>query len=112
MRILRDQKIDARHMPIEDLSAELPPNAADAVSIVYVVSAFPSEERGRGGVVIEQLRARFSQACIVAVLLTGMLLQPEAVAEVEDLRGADKSATSLGNAVQLCLNMQPQQEQI
>ena len=48
VRILRDQKIDARHMSVEDLSAAPPPNAADAVSIVYVVSAFPSEERERG----------------------------------------------------------------
>src|SRR4029077_3290540 len=48
VRILRDQKIDARHMSLEDLNAAPPPNAAEAVSIVYVVSAFPSEERSRG----------------------------------------------------------------
>jgi len=53
VRILRDQKIDARHMSLEDMAAVPPPNAAEAVSIVYVVSAFPSEraraQRGDGG---------------------------------------------------------------
>ena len=106
VRILRDQKIDARHMPLEDLDAALPPNAAEAVSIVYVVSAFPSEERSRGEATAEKLRQRFPQACIVAVFLPGMLLQPEEAGE--DLRaiGADKSAESLGHAVQICLDMQ------
>ena len=53
------------------------PEAADAVSIVYVVSAFPSEERSRGEATAEEMRRRFPHACIVAVLLPGMLLQPE-----------------------------------
>src|SRR3984957_2514988 len=106
VRILRDQKIDARHMPLEDLDVALPPNAAEAVSIVYVVSAFPSEERGRGEATAGKLRQRFPQACIVAVYLPGMLLQPEDEAEDARLSGADKSAGSLGHAVQICLDMQ------
>jgi predicted PurR-regulated permease PerM len=106
VRILRDQKIDARHMPLEDLDVALPPNAAEAVSIVYVVSAFPSEERSRGEATAEKLRQRFPQACIVAVYLPGMLLQPEEEAEDMRLSGADKSAGSLGHAVQICLDMQ------
>ena len=106
VRILRDQKIDARHMPLEDLDVALPPNAAEAVSIVYVVSAFPSEERSRGEATAGKLRQRFPQACIVAVYLPGMLLQPDEEAEEEPLSGADKSAGSLGHAVQICLDMQ------
>ena len=106
VRILRDQKIDARHMPLEDLDVALPPNAAEAVSIVYVVSAFPSEERSRGEATAGKLRQRFPQACIVAVYLPGMLLQPEDEAEDARLSGADKSAGSLGHAVQICLDMQ------
>ncbi len=106
VRILRDQKIDARHMSLEDLSAVPPPGAEDAVSIVYVVSAFPSEERGQGQATVEQMRRRFPQACIVAVLLPGMLLQPEDGGG-EELHGADKTASSLGHAVQICLDMQP-----
>ncbi len=78
VRILRDRKIDARHMSLEDLDAVPPPNAADAVAIVYVVSAFPSEERGRGEATAQEMRRRFPQACIVSVFLPGMLLQPDA----------------------------------
>jgi predicted PurR-regulated permease PerM len=106
VRIFRDQKIDARHMSIEDLGAEVPENAAEAVSIVYVVSAFPSEERSRGDATAEKIRVRFPKACIVSVFLPGMLLQPEKEGEAEILHGADKSAGSLGHAVQICLDMQ------
>jgi len=106
VRILREQKIDARHMSIEDLAAAPPPNAAEAVSIVYVVSAFPSEERSRGEAATEKLRQQFSSACIVAVFLPGMLLQDEEADVGADLPGADKSAGSLGHAVQICLDMQ------
>ncbi len=107
VRILREQKIDARHMSIEDLEAAPPPNAADAVSIVYVVSAFPSEERIRGEGTVKRLREEFPNACIVAVFLPGMLLQEDEVGAAPTLRGADKSAGSLGHAVQICLDMHP-----
>lgn len=106
VRILRDRKIDARHMSLEDLDAVPPPNAADAVAIVYVVSAFPSEERGRGEATAQEMRRRFPQACIVSVFLPGMLLQPDG--EIDAMRGADKSAGSLGGAVQICLDLQRQ----
>jgi predicted PurR-regulated permease PerM len=106
VRILREQKVDARHMSIEDLEAAPPANAAQAVSIVYVVSAFPSEERSRGEATAQRLRNEFPRACIVAVYLPGMLLQEDEVGAGPTLRGADKSAGSLGHAVQICLDMQ------
>jgi predicted PurR-regulated permease PerM len=102
VRILRDQKIDARHLSLDELSKVPLPEAADAVSIVYVVSAFPSEERERGDATAQEMRRRFPRACIVSVYLPGMLLQPESE---EGIRGADKSASSLGDAVQICLDM-------
>jgi predicted PurR-regulated permease PerM len=105
VRILREQKIDARHVSIEDLETAPPPNAAEAVSLVYVVSAFPSEERSRGEATAERLRQQFPSACIVAVFLPGMLLQDEAGGEL-GMPGVDKSAASLGHAVQICLDMQ------
>jgi hypothetical protein len=104
VRILREQKMDARHMLLEDVETVPPPNAADAVYIVYVVSAFPSEERSRGDAAAAAMHRRFPHACIVAVFLPGMLLQPEN--DGSSLRGADKSASSLGHAVQICLDMQ------
>ena len=106
VRILREQKIDARHMSLEDLATPAPPEAADAVSLVYVVSAFPSEERSRGDAAAEDLRRRFPHACIVAVLLPGMLLEPETENGIDGIQGADKSASSLGQAVELCLDLQ------
>jgi predicted PurR-regulated permease PerM len=109
VRILREQKIDARHMSLEDMDAVPPPNAAEAVSLVYIVSAFPSEERVRSDTTAQEMRRRFPQACIVAVLLPGMLLQPEIEGLLVDkpgLHGADKAASSLGRAVQICLEMQ------
>jgi predicted PurR-regulated permease PerM len=111
VRILREQKMDARHMSIEDMEAAPPPNAAEAVSIVYVVSAFPSEERNRGETTVERLREEFPHACIVAVFLPGMLLQDDELGGAPAMRGADKSAGSLGHAVQICLDMQPKSAQ-
>jgi len=111
VRILRDQKVDARHMSLEDLEAAAPPNAAEAVSIVYVVSAFPSEERSLGDAAAEKLRQRFPNACIVAVFLPGMLLQEGDEDTDATMRSADKSAGSLGHAVQICLDMQSKSAQ-
>jgi predicted PurR-regulated permease PerM len=107
VRVLREQKLDARHMAIEDLEAPPPPNAAQAVSMVYVVSAFPSEERGRGEATVEKVRKEFPNACIVAVYLPGMLLREDEVGVGPTIAGADKSAGSLGRAVQICLDMHP-----
>jgi predicted PurR-regulated permease PerM len=108
VRILRDQKIDARHISLEDMkSVEPPPNAAELVSMVYLVSAFPSEERGGGDAAAQEMRRRFPHACIVAVFLPGMLLQEETGGELDGqkVRGADKSASSLGHAVQICMDV-------
>jgi predicted PurR-regulated permease PerM len=102
VRILREQKIDARHMSLEDMAAA-PSEAIEAVSMVYVISAFPSEERSRSEATANEMRQRFPRACIVAVLLPGMLLQPET--GMQSVPGADKSASSLGHAVQICLDM-------
>ena len=93
-------------MSLEDLDSTPPANAAAAVSIVYVVSAFPSEERSRGDATADKMRQRFPNACLVAVFLPGMLLQPEEEEVDVSMRGADKSAGSLAHAVQICLDMQ------
>ena len=104
VRILREQKIDARHMSLEDMATPAPPEAVDAVAIAYVVSAFPNEERSRGEITTEELRKRFPRACIVSVLLPGMLLEPDN--GIDRIEAADKAATSLGQAVEICIDMQ------
>jgi len=107
VRILRKQKIDARHLSLDDLSAVPPPQTAEAVSMVYVVSAFPSEERERGEAAVQEMRRRLPNACIVAVYLPGMLLQPQLGLELalQKVRGADKMADSLSLALQICIDM-------
>jgi hypothetical protein len=40
--------------------------------------------------------------CVARVLLPGMLLQPQSA--IDSIRGADKAATSFGEAVQICLD--------
>jgi hypothetical protein len=105
VRILRDQKVDARHLSIEDVSEPPPPDAVPGgVSMVYLVSAFPSDERSQGESVADKVRRRFPTACLVTVFLPGMLLQPGSA--TDSIRSADKAATSFGHAVQICLSMQ------
>jgi hypothetical protein len=103
VRILRDQKLDARHVTLEELQLPPPPGAsAESVSMVYLVSAFPSEERQRTDGIARELRHRFESACIVTVFLPGMLLQPEGPPRAAG--GADQTADSFGDAVQICLD--------
>ncbi len=106
VRILREQRLDARHVAIDEL-AQSPSSvaAAEQVSTVFVVSAFPSEERARGAALVKDLRERFSGARIVSVFLPGMLLQPGQVADAAC--GADKTARSFGEAAQIALDAAP-----
>ena len=69
--------------------------------MVYLVSAFPTEARGRADSVAEELRRRFPGACLVSVFLPGMLLQPDSA--IDTISGVDKAAASFGEAVQICL---------
>jgi hypothetical protein len=104
VRILRDQKLDARHVSLADM-AEAPPEAGsvESIAIVYIVSAFPNEERARAKPAVEAMRLRFPAARIVAVLLPGLLpgSDPERAPET----GADQSAMSLGEAAQVGLDL-------
>jgi predicted PurR-regulated permease PerM len=101
VRLLRDQKTDARHFSLEDLQGLIPPEAKPAsISVVYLVSALPGEERQRAAQVIEEIRRRFPDVCIVTVFLPGMLLQQGATAG--SVTTADKSATSFSEALHIC----------
>jgi hypothetical protein len=75
-RILRNLHIDARHLSTDDFAAfdteqhpELTPNA---VSMLYMVSADPARAQ-QGDALAGDLRKRFPNACIVAVLLPELL---------------------------------------
>jgi predicted PurR-regulated permease PerM len=105
VRVLRGQKIDARHVSHGELKSVPPPEASpDSVSAVCAVSAFPSEERKQADAVAAEIRQRFPGACLVSVFLPGMLLQTNSTAD--KMPGADKAAASIGHAVQICLDLQ------
>jgi predicted PurR-regulated permease PerM len=105
VRALREQKIDARHISLDELRAPPPPEASAAdLSIVYLVSAFPSPERDHADAIAALVRQRLPGVCLVTVFLPGVALQ--AGTSLDSIRGADKAATSFGHAVQICLNRQ------
>jgi predicted PurR-regulated permease PerM len=105
VRILRDQKIDARHISMEEMNGPPPPQGSAAnVAVVYVVSANPSAERDASQTLVDVVRRRLPHVRLVTMFLPGMLLQPAPTSPV--LRGADSAASSFVEALQICLDLQ------
>lgn len=103
VRILREKKLDARHLSIEDLDQAPPPEVAPgSVSMVFLVSAAPGEERASGEKAAEKIRARVGSVLLIGVCLPGLVLQQGA--PTDTLPTADRSASSLVEALQLCLD--------
>jgi predicted PurR-regulated permease PerM len=103
VRILRDKQLDARHISVEDLNQAPPPEAVPgSVSMIFVVSSAPGDERQAADAAVEQVRARFSSALLIGVCLPGLVLQQGSSGDV--LPGTDKSAGSLVDALQICLD--------
>jgi predicted PurR-regulated permease PerM len=103
VRILRDKKIDARHVSVEDLKQAPPPEAVPgSVSMVYLVSASPGEERKAADAAAVEIRARFAGALLVDVFMPGLALQQGTSADT--IAAADRSASSLVDALQICLD--------
>lgn len=101
-RILRDLGIDARHLALEDFAiyeSEPHPDATpDAVSMVYIVSADPAKERDRCAALATNMRQRFPQVHIVAVLLPELMAMPSDAADANP--DIDQVANSLEEAAQ------------
>ena len=103
VRILRDKKIDARHLSIEDLKQAPPPDAVPgSVSMVYMVSASPGKDREAADAAAVDIRARFVGALLVAVFIPGMALQQGTSGGT--IPAVDRSASSLVDALQICLD--------
>lgn len=111
VRALREQKLDARHVTLEDLEAgPRPPGAAPArIGVVFLVSAFPSPERGLGDPLLERLRKLLPGVQVAPVFLPGLGgrldLAPAAGAS------ADQTLNSFVEAVQICLEKPGQDPQ-
>jgi predicted PurR-regulated permease PerM len=104
VRILRNEKLDARHFSVEELDTELPEDATPGgVAIVCLVSAFPSLERERRALIADRARQRLGGPLIVNVLLPGVSIRPESTAPTGN---ADESLTSFVEAVHFCLDRQ------
>jgi len=105
VRILRDQKIDARHISVEEMNGPPPPQSSAAnVAVVYVVSSQPSDERDARQTLIDAVRRRLPAVRLVTLFLPGVLLQP--ASSMSAVRGADDAATSFVQALQICLDLQ------
>ncbi|HEV3181936.1 MAG TPA: AI-2E family transporter [Steroidobacteraceae bacterium] len=105
VRALREQGLDGRHVSIEDLDAESRPPGADpaAIAIAYLVSAFPSAERGRSEQTKDRLRQHLPNARVVSVFLPGISIQKELSPYVGN---ADHALSSFVDAVEVSLERQ------
>jgi hypothetical protein len=70
------------------------------VCLVYLMSATPDEHRKGAEAAAEQARQRFPGAYLIGVLMPGLILQPELT--IDTIRGADASAASFVEAMQVC----------
>ena len=107
VRILREQKIDARHMSIEDLEAAPPPNAARGGVNRLCGQCIPQRRaqprRGDRGKPAQGISERLHRGGVPSRHAAARRRGGSGA----NLPGADKSAGSLGHAVQICLDMQP-----
>ena len=87
VRILRDLHVDARHVSLKDLedfqAEEHPEATPNAVSMIHVVDAAGAGGWEAGDVVATEIRKRFADAIIVAVLLPN-LLETQEVPELSE----------------------------
>jgi hypothetical protein len=102
VRLLRIQKIDARHFSPADVDGGLPPGAdPNGVSIVYLMSAFPGPERSRVDPISQQIRQLLPFASIVKVFCPGVT-----AAATDGSGGGESSVNSLAQAIQICASSQ------
>jgi predicted PurR-regulated permease PerM len=99
-RLLLSQKIDARHFSPAELDAGLPPGAdPDGVSIIYLVSAFPSPERERTDSLDKHAHEIFPYAHVVRVFCPGVTALPNVG---ESAGRTDHTVSSLVQAMRVC----------
>ena len=73
VRLLRSERIDARHFSIAELDAGLPAGAdPNCIAIAFVVSAFPNPERSHADSVCSQLQQLAPQANLMKLFCSGV----------------------------------------
>jgi len=104
VRLLRAEKLDARHFCAGELESGLPAGAnSDGVSIVFLISSFPSPERERSEALSNQVRELFPRAHLVRVFCPGVIAVPS---DCSTDASAEPPANSLEHAIALCLARQ------
>ena len=104
VRLLRLQKVDARHFSPADVRAGPPAGAnPDGVSVAYVISAYPDAERERADSLIEAIHRVLPQSPVVKVFCPGAPVLPEPSDSAHDTH--DK-VRSFVQASQMCVSAQ------
>ena len=104
VRLLRAEKLDARHFSAREVDSGLPAGAdSDGVCIAFLISAFPSPERELSTALSNQVQDLFPQAQLVRVFCPGVAAVPgEPLTNVS----AEPTANSLEHALAYCLSRQ------
>lgn len=102
VRLLRSERMDARHFSSAEINAGLPPGAdPDGVAIVFLVSAFPGPEGERADSIIQPLHGLLPQANLIKVFCPGVT----AGSEPSSSTGNDEpTVNSLGQAIEICVS--------
>jgi hypothetical protein len=104
VRLLRAERFDARHFCAEEVDSGLPRGAdAEGVSIVFLVSAFPSPEREGSEGLRNKVRDLLPRAHLVRAFCPGVTA---ASGEPSTDATGEPIAESLEHAVALCLSRQ------
>jgi len=102
VRMLRSERIDARHFSPAEIDAGLPPGAdPDGVAIAFLVSAFPSPERERAGSINQQLRELLPEANLIRVFCPGVTASSESGNRAGN---PESTVSSLGQAIEICMS--------
>jgi predicted PurR-regulated permease PerM len=102
VRLLRSQKIDARHFSSAEIDAGLPGGAnPDGVAIAFLVSAYPGPERERADSISQQLQELLPQANLLKVFCPGVAALQESGNSSDH---PEFTAHSLGEAIEICMS--------
>jgi predicted PurR-regulated permease PerM len=103
IRLLRSERIDARHFSTADIDAGLPPGAdADGVAFAFLVSAFPSPERERADSISLKLHELLPQANFIRIFCPGTAALPESGNSGDH---PESTVRSLGQAIEICSSL-------
>ena len=103
IRLLRSERIDARHFSAADIDAGLPPGAdADGVAFAFLVSAFPSPERERAESLCLQLYELLPQATLTRIFCPGVAALSRSV---NSSNHPESTVSSLGQAIEICSSL-------